>query len=114
MSQTRTHASGWRSALTTLALSAVVYLASIPLRRVSQKRQAMAENRPVTRTPQAVAEPPHEAPFVHCDRDQSCARAICEVIVVIENVAKRLYFCGHHYRENQIHIFERGYEVNEL
>lgn len=60
-------------------------------------------------------EPPVEhAPWIHCDADYNCDRAICEVIVVVKNIAKRLHLCGHHYRKHQLHIFEHGYEVNKL
>jgi hypothetical protein len=63
---------------------------------------------------QAPKEPPREWPWIPCDADHHCDRAVCAVVVVVSNVAKRIYFCGHHFRYHRMHIFERGYEVEAL
>jgi len=49
-----------------------------------------------------------------CDSDQACDRARFEVIVIVNNLAKSLFFCGHHFRRNRLTIAERGYEVKEI
>ena len=51
----------------------------------------------------------------YCDADSSCDRAQYEIVVIVNNVAKRLYFCNHHYQYvHSYAILQRGYEVIKL
>lgn len=56
----------------------------------------------------------HHNPSIPCDVDLHCDRAKFEVVIRLMDTMKSLFFCGHHYRENQTSFAERGYEVKEI
>lgn len=55
-----------------------------------------------------------EKPRRHEQCDRCVAEAMFEVVISENPVARMLYFCGHHFTEHRISLFEHAYEVREM
>lgn len=49
-----------------------------------------------------------------CDTGRCGSNAKFEVVVVLDNIAKSLFFCGHHFRKYRLALAEYGYEVKDI
>ena len=61
--------------------------------------------------------PEPEFTWTHCDADQACDRAKYEVFIAGSDLFKgcrTLYFCGHHFRENEKVFNDRKYGIRKI